>query len=70
MIRWAETAKTLVVIWGGILGIEAGNGLRKRGLQVAVVGRNKRLLSRQWMPSALSFSGGASRRWASRSTSA
>jgi nitrite reductase (NADH) large subunit len=47
MIRWAETAKTLVVIGGGILGIEAGNGLRKRGLQVAVVGRNKRLLPKQ-----------------------
>jgi nitrite reductase (NADH) large subunit len=40
MIRWAGKAKSLVVIGGGILGIEAGNGLRKRGLQVAVVGRN------------------------------
>jgi len=47
MIRWAERAKSLVVIGGGILGIEAGNGLRKRGLQVAVVGRNKRLLPKQ-----------------------
>jgi nitrite reductase (NADH) large subunit len=47
MIRWAESAKTLVVIGGGILGIEAGNGLRRRGLQVAVVGRNKRLLPKQ-----------------------
>lgn len=47
MLRWAEKAKNLVVIGGGILGIEAGNGLRKRGLQVAVVGRNKRLLPRQ-----------------------
>lgn len=47
MIRWAGKAKSLVVIGGGILGIEAGNGLRKRGLQVAVVGRNKRLLPKQ-----------------------
>jgi nitrite reductase (NADH) large subunit len=47
MIRWAEKAKDLIVIGGGILGIEAGNGLRKRGIQVAVVGRNKRLLPKQ-----------------------
>lgn len=47
MLRRAETAKSLVVVGGGILGIEAGNGLRKRGLQVAVVGRNKRLLPKQ-----------------------
>ena len=47
MLRRAETAKTLVVIGGGILGIEAGNGLRRRGLQVAVVGRNRRLLPKQ-----------------------
>lgn len=47
MLKWAGKAKSLVVIGGGILGIEAGNGLRKRGLQVAVVGRNKRLLPKQ-----------------------
>lgn len=47
MIRWSGSAKNLVVIGGGILGIEAGNGLRRRGLQVTVVGRNKRLLPRQ-----------------------
>jgi nitrite reductase (NADH) large subunit len=47
MIQWAEKARDLIVIGGGILGIEAGNGLRKRGLQVAVVGRNKRLLPKQ-----------------------
>ncbi len=47
LIQWAGKAKSLVVIGGGILGIEAGNGLRKRGLQVAVVGRNKRLLPKQ-----------------------
>lgn len=47
MIRWSGSAKSLVVVGGGILGIEAGNGLRRRGLQVTVVGRNKRLLPRQ-----------------------
>ena len=31
MLKRAATAKSLVVIGGGILGIEAGNGLRKRG---------------------------------------
>ena len=47
MIRRSGSAKSLVVVGGGILGIEAGNGLRRRGLQVTVVGRNKRLLPRQ-----------------------
>ena len=47
MIQWAGKTKSLVVIGGGILGIEAGNGLRRRGLQVAVVGRNQRLLPKQ-----------------------
>ncbi|MGE5855051.1 MAG: NAD(P)/FAD-dependent oxidoreductase [Syntrophaceae bacterium] len=55
MIQWADKAKSLVVIGGGILGIEAGNGLRKRGLQVTVVGRNKRLLPKQMDPAGAVF---------------
>jgi nitrite reductase (NADH) large subunit len=55
MLKRAETAKSLVVVGGGILGIEAGNGLRKRGLQVTVVGRNKRLLPKQMDPSGAAF---------------
>ena len=55
MLKRAATAKSLVVIGGGILGIEAGNGLRKRGLQVAVVGRNKRLLPKQMDPPGAVF---------------
>lgn len=47
MLKRAEAARSLIVVGGGILGIEAGNGLRKRGLQVTVVGRNKRLLPKQ-----------------------
>ncbi|MGE5843306.1 MAG: NAD(P)/FAD-dependent oxidoreductase, partial [Syntrophaceae bacterium] len=47
--------KSLVVIGGGILGIEAGNGLRKRGLKVTVVGRNKRLLPKQMDPAGAVF---------------
>jgi nitrite reductase (NADH) large subunit len=55
MLRRAATAKSLVVIGGGILGIEAGNGLRKRGMQVTVVGRNRRLLPRQMDPPGAVF---------------
>jgi nitrite reductase (NADH) large subunit len=55
MLKRAETAKSLVVVGGGTLGIEAGNGLRKRGLQVTVVGRNKRLLPKQMDPAGAAF---------------
>jgi len=43
----AETAKELVLIGGGVLGLEAGNGLRKAGLKVSVVEVFPRLLPRQ-----------------------
>ncbi len=43
----AKKAKKAVVIGGGLLGLEAGNGLRKLGLQVSVVEFAKRLLPRQ-----------------------
>jgi nitrite reductase (NADH) large subunit len=43
----AAKAKTAVLIGGGLLGLEAGNGLRQRGLQVAVVEFFPRLLPRQ-----------------------
>jgi len=44
---WAATAKTAVLIGGGLLGLEAGNGLRKLGLAVVVVEFFPRLLPRQ-----------------------
>jgi nitrite reductase (NADH) large subunit len=43
----AATAKTAVLIGGGLLGLEAGNGLRKTGLKVVVVEFFPRLLPRQ-----------------------
>jgi nitrite reductase (NADH) large subunit len=42
-----EGAKTVVLIGGGLLGLEAGNGLRKLGLKVIVVEFFPRLLPRQ-----------------------
>jgi nitrite reductase (NADH) large subunit len=46
------TARRLIVIGGGLLGLEAGNGLRKRGLEVAVIEAADRLLPRQTDPAA------------------
>ena len=43
----AASAKTVVLIGGGLLGLEAGNGLRKMGLKVLVVEFFPRLLPRQ-----------------------
>jgi nitrite reductase (NADH) large subunit len=43
----AAGAKTVVLIGGGLLGLEAGNGLRKVGLKVMVVEFFPRLLPRQ-----------------------
>lgn len=43
----AQQAKRAVLIGGGLLGLEAGNGLRKLGLDVAVVEFFPRLLPRQ-----------------------
>jgi nitrite reductase (NADH) large subunit len=43
----AAQAKTAVLIGGGLLGLEAGNGLRKLGLAITVVEFFPRLLPRQ-----------------------
>ena len=43
----AATAKSLVLIGGGLLSLEAGHGLLKLGLRVTVIERNERLLPRQ-----------------------
>jgi nitrite reductase (NADH) large subunit len=43
----AAGAKSAVLIGGGLLGLEAGNGLRKTGLKVSVVEFFPRLLPRQ-----------------------
>ncbi|EFK08595.1 pyridine nucleotide-disulfide oxidoreductase [delta proteobacterium NaphS2] len=44
---WAKKAETVVLIGGGLLGLETGNGLRKAGKQVTVVEFFPRLLPRQ-----------------------
>jgi len=46
------SARGLIVIGGGLLGLEAGNGLRKRGLAVSVIEVADRLLPRQTDPAA------------------
>lgn len=43
----AAGARSMVLIGGGLLGLEAGNGLRRAGLQVTVVEFFPRLLPRQ-----------------------
>lgn len=48
---YAAQAKRVVVIGGGVLGLEAGNGLRLAGCQVTVVEFFDRLLPRQTDPS-------------------
>ena len=45
--RRARDSRRAVLIGGGLLGLEAGNGLRKAGLQVTVVEVFPRLLPRQ-----------------------
>jgi len=45
--EWAKTSKRVVLIGGGLLGLEAGNGLRKLGLEVSVLERSPWLLPRQ-----------------------
>lgn len=47
IIKRAACAKTVTLIGGGLLGLEAGNGLRKLGLSVTVVEFFDRLLPRQ-----------------------
>lgn len=43
----AQQSQKAVVIGGGLLGLEAGNGLRKSGLEISVVEFSSRLLPRQ-----------------------
>ncbi len=44
---YAREAKRAILIGGGVLGLEAGNGLRRRGIEVTVVEFFPRLLPRQ-----------------------
>ncbi|MDO8941462.1 MAG: FAD-dependent oxidoreductase [Methylicorpusculum sp.] len=47
MIEKSETRQHAVVLGGGLLGIEAANGLQQRGMNVTVVNRAGHLLNRQ-----------------------
>jgi nitrite reductase (NADH) large subunit len=47
IISYAEGRKKVILIGGGVLGLEAGNSLRKKGLEVTVVEFFPRLLPRQ-----------------------
>ena len=47
MIATAKTHKHAVVIGGGLLGLEAANGLKIQGMDVTVIHRNEWLLERQ-----------------------
>ena len=47
MIAAAKTHKHAVVIGGGLLGLEAANGLRIQGMEVTVVHKNEWLLEKQ-----------------------
>jgi nitrite reductase (NADH) large subunit len=50
IINYAKGMKKAVLIGGGVLGLEAGNALRKRGLEITVVEFFPRLLPRQMDP--------------------
>lgn len=47
MLDAAERYRHAVVVGGGLLGLEAANGLRQRGMQVTVLHRGEWLLDRQ-----------------------
>ena len=47
MIDTAKTHKNAIVIGGGLLGLEAANGLMSQGMNVSVVHRNNTLMSQQ-----------------------
>ena len=51
----AKGKKNAVVIGGGLLGLEAANGLKGLGLNVSVLEHNKRILPRQLDPEASSL---------------
>jgi NAD(P)H-dependent nitrite reductase small subunit len=55
MLQAAQRGRNAVVIGGGLLGLEAANGLRQRGMDVTVVHRFDSLMERQLDPAAASL---------------
>lgn len=47
MLSYAQSHRHAVVLGGGLLGLEAANGLLQRGMQVTVIHNNEVLLNRQ-----------------------
>ena len=47
MLEYANTRQHALVLGGGLLGLEAANGLTERGMQVTVIHSNEVLLNRQ-----------------------
>lgn len=47
MLNYSRTHKKAIVLGGGLLGLEAANGLALRGMNVTVIHRNEVLLNRQ-----------------------
>ncbi|WP_156499851.1 NAD(P)/FAD-dependent oxidoreductase, partial [Oleiphilus sp. HI0061] len=47
MLAYSETKKNAVVLGGGLLGLEAANGLAQRGMHVTVIHSKEVLLNRQ-----------------------
>lgn len=52
MLSYARRHRNAVVLGGGLLGLEAANGLLSRGMDVTVVHNNEVLLNRQMDPQA------------------
>ncbi len=50
ILKRAGAAEAVALVGGGLLGLEAANGLRRRGLKVTIVERNPRMLPRQMDP--------------------
>lgn len=55
MIATAQTKRHAVILGGGLLGLEAANGLLQRGMQVTVINRADHLLNRQLDQHAAAF---------------
>ncbi|WP_371927307.1 NAD(P)/FAD-dependent oxidoreductase [Methylomonas subterranea] len=55
MIEKSQTKQHAVILGGGLLGLEAANGLMQRGMQVTVVNRAGHLLNRQLDGQAAGF---------------
>jgi len=47
MLGYSDTHRHAIVLGGGLLGLEAANGLTERGMQVTVIHSNEVLLNRQ-----------------------